>query len=418
MDNSNITPETVPVSQKVMPAKVPVTPVVYHGKNGQVFRLHILNLLMNMITLGIYSFWGKTRIRKYMTSHLAVGNERFEYTGTGKELLIGWLKAMVIFFPLVICLYIPFVNLIAFPIFFVILSLAIYLALRYRLSRTKWRGIKFTLKGSLKEYFGLSLKRTLINIVTLGIKIPKSDITRWSYIANNMTYGDMKFSYEGDHKRLRKIHLITFAFFIVAFLVPMMGGITYGVMQGLKGMNDKGAPVSTLDNTYPPENMPVTMNPNQVAPQAGENYEAVSTDKGVSEYPSDYRTNDRSKLDSEIFAFVGLFYLFFGIGFLARMWYHAALWQEKFRGLRLGNVRFKCDITGGGLVRLFISNLALIIVTLGLARPIATNRTLRYYAKNIRIGGDLSQLIASQDKTKTSGMGDALAADVGFDLGL
>ena len=418
MDNTNIAQETAPVSQRIMPAKVPVTPVLYHGKNGQVFRLHILNLLMNFITLGIYSFWGKTRIRKYMTSHLAIAKERFEYTGTGGELLIGWIKAMAIFLPLIVCLYIRVVNMIAFPIFFVILSLALYLALRYRLSRTKWRGIKFALKGSIKEYFWLSLKRTFINIFTLGYKIPKSDILLWSYIGNNMFYGDIKFSYEGDYKRLRKIHLMTLAIFIVAVLLPTIGGISIAAYQNLRGIssgNEVHSSQETGSEEYSNslENIPATENVNQVAPQAGEEINTVSATEKSLEH-----TVEKGQFDKEIFTFVGLFYVFLGIGLLSRMWYHAALWQERFRGLRLGELRFKCDITGGGLARLFVSNMALIIVTLGLARPIAANRSLRYYAKNIRIGGDLSQLIAAQDKTKTSGMGDALAADVGFDLGL
>mgnify|MGYP000735854028 CR=1 FL=1 len=138
--------------QPAAKAKVPVFKIGYNGKHGAVFRLHLLNLFLNIITLGIYSFWGKTRIRRYITSHISLANDQFEYTGTGKELLFGALKALVIFVPIVICLSIPVVNLIALPIFWGVISLAIYLALRYRLSRTRWRGIRFSLGGSIKEY--------------------------------------------------------------------------------------------------------------------------------------------------------------------------------------------------------------------------------------------------------------------------
>jgi uncharacterized membrane protein YjgN (DUF898 family) len=61
----------------------------------------------------------------------------------------------------------------------------------------------------------------------------------------------------------------------------------------------------------------------------------------------------------------------------------------------------------------------LVIFTLGLGKPIAAQRTLRFYVTNMRIGGDLAELIAHQERAKEkSGMGDALAADVGFDLGM
>ncbi len=66
-----------------------------------------------------------------------------------------------------------------------------------------------------------------------------------------------------------------------------------------------------------------------------------------------------------------------------------------------------------------MTNILIIIFTLGLGKPIAAHRTLRYYASNMRIGGDLQELLAKQDAARAkSGMGDALAADVGFDLGM
>jgi uncharacterized membrane protein YjgN (DUF898 family) len=379
-------------------AKPPIIRLNYHGKNGEIFRLHIMNLLMSIITLGIYSFWGKTRIRRYMTSHITIQKDRFEYTGTGGELLIGWLKALVIFLPLIICMYIPIINFIAIPVFLGIVSIAIYLAMRYRLSRTRWRGIRFNLGGSIKEYFFISLKRTIKNIVSLGWRIPKSDIIRWSYIANHMSYGSLKFSYEGDYTRLQKIHAITLSIFIIAFLggvVPIVGAsLSMGaevfeatkINQEMYNQNpvyDKyGNPVA-----YKPD-------PNMIA------------EKGLA-------------LKEALFVNILLMYVGLGIAFIGRLWYNAALWQEQLRGLKLANLRFKSDVTGKNLVILFITNLLIIIFTLGLGKPIVAQRTLRYYVTHLRIGGDLAQLIAHQEKAKEkSGMGDALAADVGFDLGL
>ncbi len=379
-------------------AKTPVTRVTYHGKAGEVFRLHLLNLLMNIITIGIYSFWGKTRIRRYMTSHIAIQRDRFEYTGTGKELFYGWLKALLIFLPLIICMSIPVVNLIALPIFLGIFSIALYLAMRYRLSRTRWRGIRFNLSGSLKEYFILSLKRTFINIVTLGWKIPKSDLLRWSYIANHMSYGDLKFSYQGDDSRLKRIHAITLTIFIVAFLAGFVPLVGIGLSKGMETVEKEKFQQTTQ----------------QTEPIYDENgYPVVeSTDTKKSE--GEAIDIDKSMIGGIIFMYVSL-----GLAFIARFWYHAALWQEKYRGLRLANLRFKSDVTGKGLAKLFVTNALIIILTLGLGKPIAAQRTLRYYATNMRLGGDLNELIAHQSIEKQkSGMGDALAADVGFDLGL
>lgn len=365
--------QTVPLPSVSGPqrTKLPVIPMLYQGKHGEVLKLHIANLLLNIITLGIYSFWGKTRIRKYMTSHITLAQDRFEYTGTGKELFFGWMKAMLIFMPLLIGIQIPVINFIALPLFFAVISVAIFLALRYRLSRTRWRGIRFHLGGSIKKYLVLSLKRTLINIVTLGWKIPKGDILKWSYIANHITYGDLKFSFAGDEKNLQKVHLVTLCVGGLSLVLSFGMLISMLIPTILAGFAQSGAPNPVGTSTEP-------------------------------------------KVGVILFFYAGI-----GVTFLARIWYQAALWQEKFRGLRIGNLRFKIGITGGGLVKLYFTNILLIIFTLGIAKPIAANRTLRYFISNLRIGGDINELIADQRKISgTTGMGDALAADVGFDLGL
>jgi uncharacterized membrane protein YjgN (DUF898 family) len=395
-DEQNATPST----RNHLPSKPPVTRMEYFGRHGELLKIHLVNLFLNIITIGIYSFWGKTRIRRYMTSHITLKKDRFEYTGTGKELLIGWLKAMVIFLPLIIALSIPVVNFIAFPIFFGILSIAIFLALRYRLSRSRWRGIRFNLGGSIKEYFVLSLIRTGKNIISLGWRIPKSDIVRWTYIANHMTYGDLKFSYNGDYKRLQKIHAITLGIFIASMIVGFSFLFMSGFTQSMERLKDsratQGQTVSQPELQYDEEGYPI-----------------------IDEQTQSDVVGEEPKLEKSMVVGIILMYVGIGIGFLGRMWYQAALWQEKFRGLRLANLRFKSDVTGKGLAKLFITNMLIIIFSLGLAKPIALQRTLKYYIANMRLAGDLDELIAKQrEAQEKSGMGDALAADVGFDMGM
>ena len=82
----------------------------YDATTGQVYKIWIVTVLLSILTLGIYRFWGKTRLRRYTTAGYSlqdekyVGEDRFEYTGTGGELFWGFLKAL--FFLLIIS--IPF----------------------------------------------------------------------------------------------------------------------------------------------------------------------------------------------------------------------------------------------------------------------------------------------------------------------
>ena len=55
------------------------------------------NLLLTIVTLGIYRFWATTRERKYLWSHSRFVDERLEWTGTGKELFIGFALVLGLF---------------------------------------------------------------------------------------------------------------------------------------------------------------------------------------------------------------------------------------------------------------------------------------------------------------------------------
>ena len=48
-----------------------------------------------VLTLGWSRFWGRTRLRRYLWNHLSILGDRFEYRGRGRELLIGFLLALV-----------------------------------------------------------------------------------------------------------------------------------------------------------------------------------------------------------------------------------------------------------------------------------------------------------------------------------
>src|SRR5574341_778908 len=69
----------------------------FRGEGGTLFGIHIVNVLFTLATLGWYYFWAKTRTRRFLFSQSEFAGDRFAYHGTGKEILIGTLKAVVIF---------------------------------------------------------------------------------------------------------------------------------------------------------------------------------------------------------------------------------------------------------------------------------------------------------------------------------
>src|SRR5262245_12854679 len=59
----------------------------FHGSGGTLFGIHVVNVLFTLLTLGVYYFWGKTRIRRYIFGESAFEDDRFAYHGTAQELM-------------------------------------------------------------------------------------------------------------------------------------------------------------------------------------------------------------------------------------------------------------------------------------------------------------------------------------------
>jgi len=93
-----------PVSGTAEPsdASAPPTqhPLNYTGEAKALGWLVFKNTLLTIITLGFYRFWGKTRIRKYIWSSQSLFGEPLEYTGTGKELFLGFLIVLAVLIPI------------------------------------------------------------------------------------------------------------------------------------------------------------------------------------------------------------------------------------------------------------------------------------------------------------------------------
>ena len=139
----------------------------YRGQQGPLFWLGLKTSLLTLVTLGIYRFWAKTRLRKYFWSATAPGGDPLEYTGNGLEKLLGFLIAVAFlavylglfqlllsfagmsFFDMgegtsaedvIVQLVATYATLLAVLPF---IYYAQYRARRYILSRTRWRGIRF-----------------------------------------------------------------------------------------------------------------------------------------------------------------------------------------------------------------------------------------------------------------------------------
>ena len=103
-------------------------PVQFNGKASEWFGIWIVNLLLSIITLGIYSAWAKVRTKKYFANNTVISDRNFDYHATGKQILIGRLIVVAGFILLQ-------VMLVALPPLGILMMLALVVAIPWLLVR-------------------------------------------------------------------------------------------------------------------------------------------------------------------------------------------------------------------------------------------------------------------------------------------
>ena len=204
--------------------------LTFHGSGGALFGIQIVNACLTLLTVGFYYFWGKVRVRAYVLSQTEFVGDRFAYHGTGRELLVGALKATAVFFvPLMALQTLPDLldapaavrvtaAVAAYGIVLVFLPVAMVGARRYRLSRTSYRGIRFSFRGRTLDFVRLFVTGSLLSVLTLGVYYPVFITRRHAFLVSHSCFGSQGFAFDGRGRDLIAPFLLG-----VLLLVPTLG---------------------------------------------------------------------------------------------------------------------------------------------------------------------------------------------------
>jgi uncharacterized membrane protein YjgN (DUF898 family) len=216
----------------------PVTPTAkgaFHGTGGELFLTWLVNSILTVLTLGIYAAWGKAKLYRYFYSNTEFAGSRFRFTGTGKEIFIGMLKAIGVFAVLFGFLFgsmslgrvlgHPKLGMLAVVPFYIALGfisqVGLFGAMRYRFSRARYREIAFRLEGNPLQFAKEALPRLALGVITFGIAMPLYSHWRIGRIYNNLSFGNLKFNWDADSGAYWRLSLKGF------FLSAITGGIYY-----------------------------------------------------------------------------------------------------------------------------------------------------------------------------------------------
>jgi len=188
------------------PPPLPPAPLAFSDNRSDFFRLVARGAALELVTVGFYRFWLITDVRRHLWSNTLIDGDGAEYTGRGKELLVGFLFALAILAPFWLLYFLISVEAERFqafastPLFlalYVFGQFAIYRARRYRLTRTVWRGVRFWMDGSGWAYAARAVGWGVLMALTLGLILPWREAALERYKMQHSHYGDLQGRFEG-----------------------------------------------------------------------------------------------------------------------------------------------------------------------------------------------------------------------------
>jgi len=217
------------------PPKTSILNFEFRGDGMEYFKIWIVNILLTIVTLGIYSAWAKVRNNRYFYSNLYLDDANFRYLADPITILKGRIIA-------IIALVAYYVASIFAPVIAVIIAIVLLFAIPYFINQSvaftnrmsAYKNIQFRFKGSYGEAFMVIYIWPLIGVLTMGILYPLAILKANEYFVRNSSYGTTKFDFKATYKDYGMIFLtmlgIAFAIgipmAILTYLIPALSMIS------------------------------------------------------------------------------------------------------------------------------------------------------------------------------------------------
>lgn len=344
--------------------------IAFTGKASEYFGIWIVNVLLTIITLGIYSAWAKVRRNRYFYGNTVLLGRSFEYHAKGLQILIGRIIVLGAFVVLnVIAALVPFLVLLPTLVILIALPWLVAKGLRFSARVTSYRNVRFDFVGGAGGAFKAFILGGVLAVLTLGILTPLA--SRWvaRYVGSNLRYGGKAFDTDPKLGPLYKSWLLS-------FLIAIIG---LGIIALLVFMN--------LSLILPMIETPGSLTPEQQIPLI-------------------------------ISAVIGYIVLFASFG-IAGLFYRAGVRNISWTATTFDSRHtLMSDMSRTRYTWIAISNVIVTLLTFGLMRPWAAVRMARYTWEHtgINFTGDVGELFSGIE-AQGSAVGSEFMDFEGFDFG-
>jgi uncharacterized membrane protein YjgN (DUF898 family) len=329
----------------------------FTGTANAYFRIWAVSLALSLLTLGIYSAWGKVRKRRYLYAHTRLAGSGFDYRASPIAILKGRIIALALFGGFAAASRFSPVLQLGFILILLLLTPWIVVASsRFNARNTAWRNVTFGFDGGLAEAAKVLLGFGALAVVTFGLAFPYFRMRRARFLIERHRFGATPL-----HADLLAGGFIVA--YLLAFLMLIGAGVIYGIAAAITVAVSGGAKAS------------------EVAPIA-------------------------------VFGPLAALYAAYIVVYA---YVRARIGNLTLNGTIVGPLRCRSTLRARDLAWLYVTNIVAIIATLGLATPWVTIRMARYRAAQLALEGeaDLETLAA-----RSAPAGTATGSEVGdlFDV--
>lgn len=402
-----------------MPQNIDAHPMEFTGSGGEYFRVWIVNVLLSIITLGIYTPWARRRTAQYFYSHTLVAGSPLEFTAQQRKMVMGFVLLMLITLAYNIAANTGQDAAVGVLLLTgAVLSPLIWgSAMRFRLGATRWRGLRLQFTANWKEVYIASWPLFALALVWFGV-----------FFGMQLLSPELAEVLQEVEKEAARPKMPSFT---PAMGVLLLLGMVLTVLcfirleYNYKSLLVLKAQVGAEKGRWKPVYMDfvkVWLATVAVFILCVVGFSALIGILAGSSIA--LVASQSSRLGLWMFVII-IVSIFAGIFMLilasapARAYREARMFQLMWNNIGVSQVaRFKCHLKSGSYVGLRIKNMLLTLLTLGLYRPFARVSEYRMKCESVtlHVKGGVEQVAGAMVRKQQGGLGDALADAAGLDL--
>lgn len=205
----------------------------FRGDGYEFFKIWIVNIMLSILTLGVYSAWAKVRTNRYFYSSLYLDGANFRYLAEPLAILRGRIIAVTIFTILYYLFQYNYqVALVLLAVLLPMFPVIYNQALAFQRRMSSYRNIQFRFNGNYLDAFMVMYGWPLLGLLTLGILYPLALLRMNQYLVRNSSYGTANLEFTagyGDYARILLFLFIPAAAFLFLILAVALSNIPYSV---------------------------------------------------------------------------------------------------------------------------------------------------------------------------------------------